>query len=123
MKPPTLDEFIADHEKKQWPNNAWVREPGFKELYVRMTKRFIDMEWREPVLDIASIEAKHPGRGAFTALIVRLRKEHPDLTIYVESVMNERFGFKLEDMGFKPVLHDCYVLWPETAIKISDKTC
>lgn len=91
--------------------NACIDYPGFNFLYVRHTKRF-GIE----VIDLANIEAKEPGRGAFARLVKHIRKTYPHLGIYVECVLNERFEGKLLAMGF--ARHDeglsfCFYLSPE----------
>lgn len=56
------------------------------------------------MLDIASVTAEKPGNGAFTRLISRLEKEHPELGLYAECVLNRRFAKTLEKkLGFKAV--------------------
>lgn len=81
--------------------SAYVREYGFKSLYVRVGKRFLLGEWQPSVLVIANITASQPGKGRFTKLIQRLRMERPTLGIMVESVLNPRFRTKLLAMGFQ----------------------
>jgi hypothetical protein len=101
MKPPTLDAFIVQ-ALSSWPHNAWVREPGFASLYVRISKRTISGETRT-VLDLASMEAKKPGKGNLTKLVTRLREAYPDLPLYVECVVNPRLPTMLVDrLGFTP---------------------
>ena len=95
---PTLDEFIKK-ALVSWPHNAWVREPGFSNLYVRISKRNIRGKTIQ-VLDLASIDAECPGAGAFTNLFLRLRKDYPDLPLFVECVLNPRFAEKLLKLGF-----------------------
>ena len=123
MKLPTLDEFIARASKK-FPHNSWVREPGFTALYVRVSQRWIEGE-RRTMIDLASIEAKRPGRGVFTKLVTRLRSQYPEFGLFVESILTERFEQGLSRMGFK--LHgittnDCpsYYLLPE--VRTNEKT-
>lgn len=100
----TLDDFIAKGLGRiPVPTNAYVKEDGFKHLYVRIGRRYIDGETREPVLDIANLEASRPGKGAFTELIARPQEEYPDLVLLVECVLNVRFVKKLEEMGFERI--------------------
>jgi hypothetical protein len=111
-----LDEFIAVASKKSYASNAYVDEPGFSALYVRLTKRYINDNFINTI-DLANIAAENPGDGAFTRLVKRLKKQHPALTIYVESVLNPRFERKLLSMGFAevPSYYGChsYYLLPE----------
>jgi len=83
-----------------WPRNLHVSHPGWNSLYVRVTKRFLGGEIREPVIDLASIEAVEPGKGAFRALVAELQKLYPQATLFVESVQPERFKAGLLRMGF-----------------------
>jgi len=106
MPLPTLDEFITKLlAVGKWtsPNNSWVRASGFTGFYARVTQRVIENKMCWPVLDIANIEVARKGKGTFTNLILRLRKDYPALTIYVECVMTEKFCQHLRKMGFKEV--------------------
>lgn len=97
-----LDSFIKKHTPTfHFPNNAYVKEPGFKTLYVRVTRRYILGKVAHPVLDIAYVEAIKPGNGTFTGLVKKLQGKYPDLNIFVESVLNKRFRSKLLSLGFK----------------------
>lgn len=98
----TLDDFMKSGAvgKRQ---NAYVRHPDFSNLYVRHSQRYIGGEIASPVLDIANIEAKKPGKGSFTKLVEYLRSTYPDYWLYVESVLNPRFEKKLLTMGFTQV--------------------
>jgi len=98
---PTLDEFIKKHLiTPDFPKNSYVQELGFRELYVRMTTRYINDERLAPVLDIAKAMASKPGKGAFTKLLARLREQYPTLHIFAEQVLNDRFALRLEKLGF-----------------------
>ena len=105
MKKPTLDEFLAQG-KNAWPKNSWVKEPGFKNLYVRISKRSLEGRLR-PMIDLADITASRPGKGTFTRLVERLRVQYPMMGIYVESVLEPRFAVMLVNrLGFKANLTD-----------------
>jgi hypothetical protein len=100
MPLPTLDEFLPQ-AGKGWPRNSYVKEPGFSELYVRVSRRFLEGSCHE-MIDLARVEAKEPGSGAFTRLVARLREQYPKSGIYVECVLNPRFSVMLIDrLGFK----------------------
>lgn len=112
MKFPTLDEFITRYKAGGDPGrpiNGWVREPGFRHLYVRMTPRYISGIAHDPTLDLANFEVRKPGHGTFTALINRLRSERPELTLFVECVLNGRLAKRLEALGFEYVGSACFV--------------
>jgi len=93
---PKLDEFITQHLGGH--GNAYVREPGFLSLYVRMGPRYLNGVKYKNVLDIASVLAKEPGSGAFFKLADRLLAQ--GLILYVESVQNPRFADRLLREGF-----------------------
>jgi hypothetical protein len=100
MPLPTLDEFLSK-AGKSWPRNSYVREPGFSELYVRVSRRYFEGSCYD-VIDLAKIEAEEPGSGAFTRLVARLREQYPTKGIYVECVLNPRFSVMLVGrLGFK----------------------
>lgn len=125
-----IDELIAEAESEangilsltelkqgiNWlalmPRAAWLDEPGFDRLYVRVTRRFIDGKWM-PSIDLANIKATNPGNGTFTKLIERLNKQYTKYAIYIESVTNPRFSVKLLEMGFiemKYIPYSYYIL-------------
>jgi hypothetical protein len=94
----TLDHFIG-RMGSRWmtPNNAYVTEPGFSELYVRSGFHMIEGQVQH-TLDIGRIRAEHPGAGAFSSLMEKLAPLN--IGIYVECVHNKRFAAKLLRMGF-----------------------
>ena len=114
---PTLDEFLKKRKTGSYlPSNSYVIEQGFASLYVRLTTRYIHHRTYDPVLDIANVESEQPGKGTFTKLIERLRREYPHLGLYVESVLNVGFRGKLLSLGFEYVGphtdSPCYFLTP-----------
>jgi hypothetical protein len=102
----TLAEFIEQITVKTegtihiFPKSAYVKWPGFRELYVRYTVRWVNGKKYEPVLDIARVHASQPGKGAFRALMLALRVTHPTLHLMVECVHEKRFADGLARMGF-----------------------
>ncbi len=110
----SLDDFIKN-SKNIYSRNAYVKEPSFKSLYVRMTERTFEGK-RYPTLDLANIEVKKPGQGVFTALIKRLRETYPELVLFVECVHNERLQEKLKSIGFtlqENSIPPCFYMLPE----------
>jgi hypothetical protein len=96
-----LDEFIIQ-ALQNGTYNAYVDEPGFDTLYVRVAKRYIDNVYIQTI-DLANIIASNPGEGMFSKLVIKLRNKYPDLTIFVECVLTSRFANKLISMGFVEV--------------------
>ena len=70
---------------------------------MRYGARYIEGARIEPVLVFASIEAKVKGIGTFTKLLLRLKRQHPTATFFVENVLNSRFAKKLKRLGFHQV--------------------
>lgn len=103
MKLPTLAEFIQNATEFGFPKNSYVREPGFKVLYVRHGTRYIKGLRITPVLDIANAQACYPGRGAFKSLLIKIERDHPHLNIYVENVLTYKFADGLERLGFEHI--------------------
>jgi hypothetical protein len=105
----TLKEFLLSKTVR----NAWLCVPGFHGFYAR--KGVVGYTYQGekyqtyPVLVIANVTAKHPGTGAFTRLLKHLNYDYPDLTIYIESVMNKRFKRYLIEAGFTIVNDDCAI--------------
>jgi hypothetical protein len=113
-----LYRFIQDAQTKmktqERPSNLHVEYPGFETMYVRYTKRNLEGRMRE-CLDLAGLCANVPGRGAFTLLLTKLRQDYPDLPLFVESVLTDRFCNKLLRLGFKPVPYSeppCFYMLP-----------
>jgi N-acetylglutamate synthase-like GNAT family acetyltransferase len=116
---PTLERFLRTDSLR----NEYVKEPDFEGLYVRKSHRQISVGADKhypgtPMLDIANVTVaeKKRGTGVFTRLVQRIRAEHPTLPIYVENVLDPRFGWKLEKLGFEPVGTEeprSYIWWPE----------
>lgn len=99
----TLDKFIRDDQTQRFHRNEYVREDGFVHLYVRFGRRYLNGKLTENVLDIANVQAKHPGCGVFSKLIAKIRAEYPTVGIYVENVLEPRFGNKLLKLFFQEV--------------------
>lgn len=99
-----MDELI---KKKR--GNAWVVFEGFHEIYVRVGKRYIGDQLVDTI-DLANLNAKNPGSGAFKNLVKYLEGTYPEYTIYVESVLTQRFCDGLLRMGFtqQEHLHNCF---------------
>ena len=55
------------------------------------------------MLDLANLEARNPGNGAFTKLFHHLRKKYPEYWLFAECVLNDRFEKKLLELGFTQV--------------------
>ena len=94
----TLADFMKG--KAGLARNSHVFIPGFAVSYVRYTRRYLVGAMREPVLDLARIEAKAPGEGAFTRLLGYMRRCWPEVWLYVECVQSDRFARKLLALGF-----------------------
>lgn len=92
----TLDEFM-----QLTRGHEYVREPGFKSLYVRIGSRYIDGHRYDKVLDLANATATKPGNGAFTALVRRLQEAN--VPLYAECILNDRMPAKLLSLGFTKV--------------------
>lgn len=114
-----LDQFIQQAQSGSPIKNAHIHEPGFKQLYVRYTRRYLDSNICAPVLDIAAIEAHKKGKQAFTNLFNHICATYPQLYIYVENVLNARFRVKLISLGFIEVGSD--PISPSFYIKPKDK--
>jgi hypothetical protein len=112
----TFDEFVAPRvdNPRIFPRNAYVDHPGWKSLYIRVTKRYIDKKTLIMVIDLANIEAIEPGKGTFRKLVAHIQETYPSMTIFVESVLEPRFGYGLWRMGFEKVdSHNSFYLSPK----------
>jgi hypothetical protein len=117
MKLPTLYEFL-EKTKKAEHGRSHVDEPKFESLYVRYGNRYVITQNESKIylgtLDIANVtvEDNYRGSGVFTALIKRLRNDYPDLPVYIENPLEERFQNHLESIGLQRVQYDCFFLGP-----------
>jgi hypothetical protein len=71
MAHPTLQQFLERPSPltiSSWHDQAWVREKGFKSLYVRKNIHWLEHQLLN-MLTISSVHARDPGAGAFTALL------------------------------------------------------
>jgi|MudIll2142460700_1097286.scaffolds.fasta_scaffold01358_4 GNAT superfamily N-acetyltransferase len=125
MPLPTLDQFIADHAQKLrgFPRSSYVRERGIQQLYVRLGPRYIKGEKRPVVLDIANVivAERYRGKGRFTALLARLRRDYFDIPIYLESVLNPRLVQHLRRIGCEELPGTeppCFVLITQRALDL-----
>jgi len=59
-------------------------------IYVRKSKRFIENELRN-FLDLASIQVYNTGEKIFTNLLIQIEKEFPNINLFIESILTERF--------------------------------
>jgi hypothetical protein len=112
MKLPTLDEFLTSDTR---PSRSWVREPGFKSLYVRNTERYFG-EVSVSSIDLANAEVIEPGKGTFTRLVLRLHNQYPNKYIFAENVQETRLARMLvERLGFIPSKElNCFYLPSKT---------
>ena len=88
-----------------FPMRAWIKLPDFRiEIYIRRTKRHIDGQIEE-TLDLASFEIEETfrGKGMFSEMLglVEDYAFAEGLTIFVESVLNERLRGFLSRRGYK----------------------
>lgn len=115
---PGLPEFIYKGvDKLRRDNicgNSFVTQPLFKELYVRITRRYLESKWF-PCIDIARVEVITPGKKHFTNLVGYIRTWHPELAIYIECVQELRFQVGLIKMGFTLSENNkaCFYLLPK----------
>ena len=101
----TLDKFIKagfDRGETPFGISEYVEESGFKYLYVRFGKSYIEGEFVWPTLVLSNISVKNKGNGTFTNLLRRLKNDYPELNLYVENALERRFVDKLIRLGFKP---------------------
>ena len=98
MPLPQLNEFISG---RKW-GNSFIQHPDWRALYIRVTERYIHGK-KVPTIDLASIEARMPGNGAFRRLVDHLHRTYMTRGIFVESVLTKRFAEGLKRMGFEEI--------------------
>lgn len=95
-----LVEFIQSGiDKLPRPSNSYISHSSFEELYLRITKRYLENK-TYPCIDIARVQVKNPGKGTFKYLIAYIQNFYPQLAIFVECVLDDRFADGLIRMGF-----------------------
>ncbi len=77
--------------------NAWVKEPGFVGLYVRIGSRLLGDEFVRTI-DLANFEVRKKGQGVFTRFVAKIEKYQ--LPIFIENVLEDRFAQFLPSLGF-----------------------
>lgn len=95
---PTFQTFVS----RPWPQNAYVKYPGFDSLYVRKGDIGVNIGDGKvyrctKVIQIGSITATKPGNGAWTRFVDYL--VDGGWAIFVENA-GPRYGEKLLRMGF-----------------------
>ena len=99
-----IDKFIESPAKNQWIHSNEMY------IYVRKSKRLIGTEYVD-FFDLATINVNSPGKGVFTKFIDEFVKRYPDLNIYIESVLTERFrNFISCKLKFEkyPIYDNCF---------------
>ncbi len=91
----TFDELVQ-HEK----GNAWINEPGFSGLYVRVGFIYVGKELIRSIM-LANATVAHKGKGLFTRFITRIEKYQ--LPIFAENVLDDRFARFFLRLGFVSV--------------------
>ncbi len=92
--------MLFDELLQQERGHAWVEEPGFTNLYVRVGLRLVDGELTRRI-DLANFEVTNKGTGVFTRFITKIEKHN--LPIFVENVLNDRLVNCLPKLGFVQV--------------------
>lgn len=101
---PSLLEFIRsakECEDGRVNTCSWLKEEGFKSLYVRYGLRYVNGR-TVTCLDIANVTVTYPRTGTLTRLIQKVRTEFPGLCIYLENVLNVALWDVLVRKGFAP---------------------
>jgi len=73
----TFEEFVNSGSR-----NAWVKEPGRLELYVRVSLPTTGTDY-----DLANMVCRSPGKGSLTNFLDKYEPKH---TFMIENVMNVR---------------------------------
>lgn len=98
----TLNQLISENiDDSTHQHSEYVREPGFKPVYVRVGAQFIEGQFVPNTVTIANIVATRLGKGAFTKLSARLHDAGHN--VYVECVQNPRFAEKLRRLGYREI--------------------
>lgn len=117
----TLDEFLRQEHHPLLHSRAQLKEPGFSYLYVRYGCRYVKNELFKDVLEIATVEAAMPGRGAFKKLLAHVRTQYHHVHVFVENVSSPRFRGYLMQVGFMylgPERSPCF-FWKAAESKVS----
>ncbi len=101
----TFEELLELHAEANTPDKlvpcsrrAWLDEPGFTSLYVRIGPAAVAKEVLPKVIQLAAFEVTRKGKGVFTRFVERI--ESHGLPIFVENVLNERLANYLPKIGF-----------------------
>lgn len=87
-----------------------VGKEGF--IFVRKSNHYHPNKGWFETFDIANISIKEPGRGYFTGLLKMVETAYPEVTIFVESIIEPRFIKFFESRGYEITgLPGCYNAW------------
>lgn len=98
----TLEDYLKEYDtwRPTWFfRSEYVTHPGWRLLYVRAGRAYIDGKWYDACFTLATIEAEEPGTGTFNTLITWFRERY-NWPIIVECVQTPRFMSYLLRNGF-----------------------
>lgn len=117
----TVSEFVTTALAQGGRNRLHLKEPGFKHFYARFGPRYLNGKTYKLTLDIATIEVEpeKQGTGVFTRLVGRLRKQFPQVSLYVEEAtpLLQQLLLKLGFTRHEFNLNSFYILGDEKPLE------
>lgn len=106
-----IDTAIAAN--KRFNSGEWFELDQIK-IYLRYTPQRSINGKMQTTIDIASVGVlpEFQGTGLFTNILTSIETRYPNIPIFVESIINDKFYDWFIKRGYKPVINtnDCVIL-------------
>ena len=93
-----ISDFLNSNLRNTWIGNDSIR------IYIRKSKRGYNKEMLD-FFDFASIDVAETSNGLFTQILKRFEEIYPNMNIFIESVLTDRFASYIKNnLEFEEIL-------------------
>lgn len=93
-----ISDFLKSNMKNTWIGNESIS------IYIRKSKRPYKNEMLD-FFDFATIDVVETGNGLFTQIVKRFEELYPNMNIFIESVLTDRFASYIKNkLEFEEIL-------------------
>lgn len=93
-----ISDFLNSNLRNTWIGNDSIR------IYIRKSKRVYNKEMLD-FFDFASIDVAETSNGLFTQILKRFEEIYPNMNIFIESVLTDRFASYIKNnLEFEEIL-------------------
>jgi hypothetical protein len=93
-----ISDFLKSNMKNTWIGNDSIS------IYIRKSKRLYNNNMLD-FFDFATIDVVETGNGLFTQIIKQFEELYPNMNIFIESVLTDRFASYIKNnLGFEEIL-------------------